>query len=181
MPIPQRLVRFALVLSLGALCLAALPARAQLPKGDLFFGYSRTGNDAFYPNVGGLNGWEASGYLKIQKPFLGVEADVSHYGLGANAVIPRTTLYLFGPRVTVGFAGVHLFAHGLVGGEHSVNTSASLPVSANALTYALGGGLDVPLAPFFGWRVQGDRIWVPSLPSTGGTPARFSTGIVFRF
>jgi hypothetical protein len=85
------------------LLLGASEVRAQgpIPKGDAYFGYSRTGNDAFYPGVGGLNGWEAALFVKIHKPFLGVEADVSHYGLGANSAIPRTTAVMAGPRVGV--------------------------------------------------------------------------------
>lgn len=180
MTIPRWPLRAFLAISLALTGLAA-SAAAQLPKGDLFLGYSRTANDTFYPNVGGLNGWEASGYLKIHKPFLGVEADVSHYGIGADAAIPRTTTFLFGPRVTVGFAGIHVFAHGLVGGEHSANSGGGVAISQSGFAYALGGGLDFPIAPFFAWRIQGDRIAAPSVSPPGGTPARFSTGLVFRF
>ncbi|HEU5351670.1 MAG TPA: hypothetical protein VFU55_08740 [Terracidiphilus sp.] len=180
MPTARSFLRTLLPLSLSALFLPALPAAAQLPKGDLFAGFSRTANDTFYPNVGGLNGWEASGYLKIHKPFLGVEADVSHYGIGADSTVPRTTAVLIGPRITVGALGIHFFAHGLVGGEHSAN-SGGLSISGGAFAYALGGGVDFPLAPFFGWRIQGDRISAPSIAPPGGTEARFSTGLVFRF
>lgn len=180
MTLPRWLSRTFLAVFLAFLSLAA-SATAQLPKGDLFLGFSRTGNDTFYPNVGGLNGWEASGYLKIRKPFLGVEADVSHYGLGADSAVPRTTTFLAGPRVTVGFAGIHVFAHGLVGGEHSANSGGPVAVSQGGLAYALGGGLDFPIAPFFAWRIQGDRITAPTISPSEGTPARFSTGLVFRF
>lgn len=177
----RRSLRILLLFVFAVTCLAAKPAVAQLPKGDLFFGYSRTGNDTFYPNVGGLNGWEGSGYLKIHMPFVGVEADVSHYGIGANATIPHTTTVLVGPRLTVRFAGIHAFAHGLVGGEHSANSGSNIAVSGGTFAYALGGGLDFPLAPFFAWRIQGDRISAPSIAPPGGTEARFSTGLVFRF
>lgn len=181
MSLLRRSLRNLLFILFAAALLPTLPASAQLPKGDLFFGYSRTGNDTFYPNVGGLNGWEASGYLKIRKPFLGVEADVSHYGLGANSAVPRTTAVLLGPRITVGFAGIHVFAHGLLGGEHSANSGGGVAISQGAFAYALGGGLDVPIAPFFAWRIQGDRISAPSIAPPGGTEAQFSTGLVFRF
>lgn len=155
-------------------------ARAVGPKGDAYFGYSRTGSDTFYPDVGGLNGWDAALHLKINRPFLGVEGDFAHYGLGAGATVPRTTTFLFGPRVTLGAAGVKLFGHALVGGEHSAN-SAGLPISGGALAFALGGGLDVPIAPFFGWRFAGDFLDAPTQRPSGGAPARFSTGLVFRF
>jgi hypothetical protein len=182
MPLPQRLAHSCLLLVLPVVLLLSAPAaHAQIPKGDIFFGFSRTGSDTFYPNVGGLNGWEAGAYLKIHKPFLGVEGDVAHYGLGSDSTVARTTTVLFGPRITVAAAGIHIFAHGLVGGEHSANSGGPTPISGGALAYALGGGLDIPLAPFFAWRVQGDRISAPTVSPSGGTPARFTTGIVFRF
>ncbi len=167
------------LLALFGLSSAPPKAHALGPKGDAFFGYSRTGSNTFYPNVGGLNGWE--GALQIHmRPFLGIEGDVAHYGLGANAAVPRTTTVLLGPRLTVGALGVKVFAHGLVGGEHSAN-GASASISGGSVAYALGGGLDVPIAPFFGWRFAADRISAPTQSPSNGTHARFSTGIVFRF
>jgi hypothetical protein len=119
--------------------------------------------------------------LKVRKPFLGVEGDLSYYGLGANSSVPRTTAFLVGPRITLGALGPKDFAHGLIGGEHSANSSAPVPISDGALVCALGGGLDVPIAPLLAWRVAGDYIRAPTQSPSGGTPARFSTGLVFRF
>jgi hypothetical protein len=149
------------------------------PKGDAFVGYSRLGNDAFYPNTGGLNGWEGALHLKV-KPFVGVEGDVAHYGTGANSNLIHTTTFLFGPRVTVGAAGVKVFVHGLVGGENSGHTGG-VPISGGMLAYAVGGGVDVPIFPFFAWRVAGDYLSAPGLYSASGTHARVNTGLVFRF
>ncbi|MFZ0746263.1 MAG: hypothetical protein WAM85_17780 [Terracidiphilus sp.] len=182
MPILHRLIpRLLLLISLSILLPFSPAAHAQVPKGDLFFGYSRTGSDTFYPNVGGLNGWEGTAHFKIGRPFLGIEGDVAHYGLGADSAVPRTTTVLFGPRVTVKAIGIHLFAHGLVGGQHSANSAANTPVSGGSLAYALGGGVDAPLAPFFAWRIQLDRLSAPTVSPAGGNPVRFTTGIVFRF
>ena len=175
------LVSCSLVLLLGS---PAARSQGKIPKGDAYLGFSRTGNDTFYSNVGGLNGWEGSFFLKVHKPFLGVEADVSHYGIGANIAVPRTTAYMAGPRVAVKVLGPKLFAHALGGLEHSANPGGPTPISADALVFALGGGVDFPIAPFFSWRVAGDYIKAPSLPIHGvsaSTPARFSTGLVFRF
>jgi len=155
--------------------------QAQVPKGDVYLGYSRTGTDTFYPNVGGLNGWEGALHIKLHKPFLGIEGDVAHYGLGANSTVPRTTTVIVGPRFTVGALGPKVFAHALLGGEHSANAGGPTPISGGAFAYALGGGLDVPIAPFFAWRVAGDYIHAVGRSPAGGTPARFSTGLVFRF
>lgn len=178
----QTILRTGIITALAiAMSSSAGMASAQVPKGDLFFGYSRLGTDAFYPNVGGLNGWEATGHFKVGLPFLGAEADVARYGTGANDGIPRTTTFLFGPRVTLGAVGVHIFAHGLIGTEHSSNSDSNLSISQTDFAYALGGGLDVPVLPFFAWRVQGDRIEAPSISPSEGTHARFTTGLVFRF
>ncbi|HET7103670.1 MAG TPA: outer membrane beta-barrel protein [Terracidiphilus sp.] len=177
---PPSLVRPVLsFLSVLLLIFAVPAANAQFHSGDAFVGFSRTGTDTFYPTVGGLNGWEASVHFKL-KPLLGIEGDFAHYGLGSNASVPRTTTVMAGPRITVPLGALSVFAHGLVGGEHSSN-SGGFKISESAFSYAVGGGLDVPLAPFFAWRVQGDRISAPSLSPDGGTPARLATGIVLRF
>jgi hypothetical protein len=180
MPNPRRLFPvFLPVLSFVLLASCAPNALALGPKGDAYLGYSRAGADAFYPNVGGLNGWQAALHVKM-KPFLGGEADVAQYGLGADSTIPRTTTVMVGPRITVGTLGVKAFVHGLAGIEHSANSSGP-SISGNSFSYALGGGLDLPLLPFFAWRVTGDYLSAPTLSPGSGTHARFGTGIVFRF
>ena len=181
MPNPPRHFLTRSLVFVAALATFMLPeSQAQLPKGDLFLGYSRTSSDVFYPNTAGLNGWEGSGSFKVA-PFISADADLAHYGLGSSANVPRTTTFLFGPRVTAGALGVKVFAHGLIGGEHSANGGGPTPISANAFTYALGAGLDVPIASLFGWRFLVDRIDAPSISPSGGTDIRFSTGLVFHF
>ena len=163
-----------------AVMMGAVACGAQsLHNSDAYFGYSRLGSDTFYPNVGGLNGWNAAVHIHM-KPFLGVEGDVAHYGLGADASVPKTTTYLFGPRVTLKAAGIALFAHGLIGGEHSSN-SAGVDINDSSFAYALGGGVDLPLLPFFAWRVGADRMTAPSLSPGEGQKYRFNTGVVLRF
>lgn len=161
----------------AAVLLAPCTARA-VGSNNIFLGYSRTGSDTFSASAGGLNGWDASACIQTGL-LLGIEGDVSHYGVGASSTVPRTTSVLFGPRLTLGTAGVRVFIHGLVGGEHSANSSGT-HISNSGLAYALGGGVDVPISPFFAWRVEGDRISSTASPSNG-TPVRFSTGLVFRF
>ena len=169
---------FAVVLFLIS---GSAPAMAvSLRNHDAFVGYSRLGHDAFYPNVGGLNGWEGALHIHL-KPFFGVEGDVAHYGLGANAAVPRTTTVLFGPRISVRALGINLFVHGLVGGEHSANSDGGVHISHGALAYGYGGGVDLPILPFFAWRFSGDHISAPTVSPDGGNHARFNTGLVFRF
>jgi hypothetical protein len=175
----QRSLTLAFILILFAIFLSSSPrATAQLRNHDAFFGYSRTGSDIFYPNTGGLNGWEAALHLHLH-PFFGVEGDVAHYGLGADSSVPRTTTVLAGPRISVKAAGINLFVHGLVGGEHSANGTNT--ISGGTFAYDLGGGVDFPLAPFFAWRLSADRLSAPTQSPGGGDQARFNTGLVFRF
>lgn len=182
MPTSKLILSVVILLATSSILFSTSPlAHSQVPKGDVYLGYSRTGTDIFYPNVGGLNGWEGAMHVKLHKPFLGVEGDVSHYGFGANSTVPRTTIVMGGPRITLGALGPKVFAHALIGGEHSANSGGPTPISGGAFTWALGGGLDVPFAPFFAWRVAGDYLRAPTQSPSGSTPARFSTGLVFRF
>jgi hypothetical protein len=171
-------LRPSIICALAFLTLAPA-AHALGPKGDVYLGFSRLGNNAFYPNTGGLNGLEGAAHLKLGH-FLGVEADVAHYGYGAASDVPHTTTVMFGPRVTAGALGVHVFAHALLGGEHSSSTGG-VNIDDGAFAYALGGGVDVPVFPFFAWRVNGDYIAAPSLSTQDATQGRISTGLVFRF
>ncbi len=177
----MRMRSFLMILVISCILSSAVPSSAaSLRNHDAFFGYSRTGSDAFYPNTGGLNGWEATLHIHLY-PFLGVEGDVAHYGLGASSLVPRTTTVLVGPRLSVRALGINLFAHGLVGGEHSANNSSNIPISGGSFAYDLGGGLDLPILPFFALRFSAGRIDAPSQSPSGGNHARFNTGLVFRF
>lgn len=167
-----------LLILLGASLFLAPAARALGPGGDIYFGYSRSGANNFIPNTPAENGWEAAGSIHFL-PLLGVEADVARYGAGAASNDARTTTVLFGPRLTVGLAGINLFAHGLVGVAHS-HVSGPGSYSNNPLAGDLGGGVDLHLLPFFAWRVVGDYITTTDAPSNADH-YRFGTGLVFRF
>ena len=163
------------------LVLALLPAAACAlgPGGDLYFGYSRSGANNFIANAPAENGWEAAGHIHFI-PFVGAEVDVAHYGMGAASDQPRTTTALVGPRVTVGLAGIHVFAHGLVGIAHSYSVGGPLSYSKTPLAGDIGAGADFHLLPFFGWRVVGDYVTTTDSPSNA-SHYRFGTGLVFRF
>ena len=169
-----------IALLLLPLSLLALPtaARAVGPGGDLYFGYSRLGANAFHANTPGLNGWEGEGQVKFL-PFVGIDADVAHYGLGAASTVAHTTTVMAGPRVTVGAAGVHVFAHGLFGAEHSTNSGGV--ISATGVTVDAGAGIDFTLLHFFAWRVNADYIDAPNQSPSTADRYRFGTGLVFRF
>ncbi len=171
-----------LLLLCGCVAAGSGAAKAQL-NNDAFFGYSRLGSNLFAPNTPGLNGWEGGLHVHV-KPFVGVEGDLAHYGLGANDTVARSTAFLFGPRVTLKAAGFHFFGHALIGGEHSASNPPAgigVHVSNTTYAYALGLGADVPIVPVFAWRVQVDRISAPTESPGSATHARFTTGAVFRF
>jgi hypothetical protein len=172
--------KYALILIVLLAPISAFAAPEPKVHGsDVFFGYSRTGNDTFAKGAGGLNGWEGALHIHFA-PFLGGEADVSQYGLGSGSATPHTTDVLFGPRLTLKVLGVRPFAHVLAGVEHTANSGSATPVSNTGLSYALGGGVDIPIFPFFAWRFAGDRISSTESPAEG-TKARFTTGLAFRF
>ena len=177
----RHLLSISIFMSVFMLLASSLTAQVpvHVPKGDAFLGYSRLNSDTFYPNVGGLNGWQAALNVKV-KTFVGLEADVSQYGLGAVTTIPKTFTVLAGPRITVGAMGVRVFVHALAGGEHSANSSG-LSISGGSLTVAAGGGVDLPIFPFFSWRVMGDYLTAPTLSPGTGSHSRIGTGLVFRF
>jgi hypothetical protein len=172
----RRLLILAMLVMMGW----GLAGAQSLHNSDAYFGYSRLGSDAFYPNVGGLNGWNAAVHIHMS-PFLGAEGDVAQYGLGADSSVPRTTTFMAGPRVTVKALGVGLFAHGLVGGEHSASNGATVSISETTLAYAFGAGVDLPILPFFAWRVGADRIAALTVSPSDGQKYRFNTGLVLRF
>jgi hypothetical protein len=164
-------------------------AFAQIPKGNIFVGYSYMNGDLGTTNRQNLNGWEASLEGKVL-PFLGIVADGSgHYGttqfvtcpvgivIGGPCRAANGNFYtaMFGLRVSASFGGIRPFAHLLVG-------AADIGGASSYVSFAtgFGGGVDLKLAPIIGWRFQGDYIHTHFYGASEGQ-ARFSTGIVFRF
>jgi hypothetical protein len=178
------------VIGFGALLVSVLlgNAFAQIPKGNIFVGYSYMSADL--PNISGrqnLNGWEGSLEGKVL-PFLSIVADGSgHYGTTQVLICPvgfgghcpggKGNLYtaLFGPRVSASFGRLRPFAHVLVGAADVSGSSSDF-----SLASAFGGGVDFKIAPILGWRFQGDYIHTHFSGQPQGH-ARISTGIVFRF
>ncbi|HEY9125685.1 MAG TPA: hypothetical protein VIM62_01080 [Acidobacteriaceae bacterium] len=154
----RRIILSSTFLAAAAFLFNSSQAKALGPHGDISAGYSRLFNSG-----ADANGWQVDGHLKMA-PFLGAEAGVSGYGGGNDY------LYLFGPRATVSAANLHLFAHFLIGGEHSGGV--------NEFVYGGGGGVDVSFFPHLAWRFAGDGF---REPSPGVSFGRFTTGPVLRF
>jgi hypothetical protein len=140
-----------------------------------------------HPN---LNGYEFSATYKIL-PFVGIKADFSgHYGSAAGSSSTHVQTYLFGPELFFP-AKVSPFVHALVGAGHravgaGTGTSNGVPVvilssSESAFATALGGGIDLHIAPFLSFRaIQLDYLVTRFHSGTQNQP-RASTGIVLRF
>lgn len=140
-----------------------------------------------HPN---LNGYEFSATYKFL-PFVGVTADFSgHYGSVTGSSSSHVQSFLFGPELAFP-AKVSPFVHALSGVAHQAvgagtSTSSGVPVdvfsaSANAFATALGGGIDLHLAPFLSFRaIQLDYLVTRFHSSTQNQPLA-STGLVLRF
>ena len=161
---------------------------AQVPKGNVFVGYSYLSEDINASSRPNLNGWEGSLEGKIL-PFIVIVADASgHYGTtrvftcplppgGGCAGPVNGSLHtaLFGPRISASLGRFRPFAHVLVGAAAESGSSSDFSLAA-----AFGGGTDFRIAPLLGWRVQGDYIHTHFVGEAEGH-FRFSTGIVLRF
>jgi hypothetical protein len=176
-----------------ALLFAGL-ASAQIPSGNVFFGYSYYNTDLSSIDRANTNGWEASVEGKII-PFLGIVADFdSHYGsqnflptscpgplpclvIPINADVTEHN-FLFGPRVSFSVGKFRPFAEALFGGAHvNVNNGVG---SDTSFATAIGGGLDYKIIRPVAWRFQGDYVRTSLFGATQNN-MRISTGIVLRF
>jgi hypothetical protein len=165
-------------------------ANAQIPSGNVFFGYSYYNTNLSSTNRSNTNGWEASVEGKII-PWVGIVADFdAHYG-SQNFPVPCPTSpgicsghadfternYLFGPRISVSVAKVRPFAEAFFGAGHVHVNGIS---SDTSFATGLGGGLDYKLIPLLAWRLQGDYLHTHFFGATQNN-VRISTGIVVRF
>ena len=180
--------KFVALLSFLALsCLLSSVAVAQIPKGNIFVGYSYGSADLNHNNRSNLNGWEGSLEGKFL-PWVGIVADFN--GLYGTNNFPSSTQifnvdarehnFLFGPRVSVSVGKIRPFAHALFGAGHVSVSTTGYSASDTSFAEALGGGLDYKLIPLISWRFQGDYLQTRFFGNTQNN-GRFSTGIVLNF
>jgi opacity protein-like surface antigen len=169
--------RIAILVSV--LFVASLSAAAQdLPKADLFVGYTFSHFDTSDSNTGNTNGWNVTPSFYFFK-FLGLSADIGggHAGgytqsNGSHVDAPIDTAhFLFGPRIRFGTRHFTPFAEFLIGGvaRREVTNSAEFtdaatndPVPANTelspsqfnLAIGASGGFDYGLAHHLALRAQ---------------------------
>ena len=168
-------------------CALSSVAVAQIPKGNLFVGYSYGSADLNHNNRSNLNGWEGSLEGKFL-PWVGIVADIN--GLYGTNNFPSSTQifnvdakeynYLFGPRVSVSVGKIRPFAHALFGAGHVSVSTTGYSASDTAFAEALGGGFDYKLVPLISWRFQGDYLQTRFFSNTQNN-GRFSTGLVLNF
>jgi hypothetical protein len=195
-----------LAVSIATVFFFAALASAQIPSGDVFFGYAYYNMELSAPNQvsfgrSGANGWEASAEAKML-PFLGLVADFNgNYppskllivtlpcpfpspptcGASPEYVSFTEHNYLFGPRVGVSLARFRPFAELLFGAGHMNFTQTTLaPSSGTSFATAAGVGLDYKLIRFVGVRLQADYVRTAFFGTTQKN-ARLATGIVLRF
>jgi hypothetical protein len=195
---------------LAVLLLMLAPAAfAQIPKGDVFVGYSYSWSTLTVPvfplDAGGivgsgkanLNGWNVAVGGKLF-PFVKPVGDFSgHSGsetvtdrcgfiLGCtplpDELHARTYHFLFGPRLYASVGRLTPFAHVLFGFGHTSEHTSSRPFSDSSSNFAdaFGGGIDYRLLGPLGWRVQAD-FFQDRFFSTTEHNFRFSTGVVLGF
>ena len=175
------------LLTLPLLFLAAAAA-AQVPAGNVFFGYSYYHTALSPIDKANTNGWEASVEGKVL-PWVGIVFDLgNHYGSqNFLAECPQTVCavntdvtehnYLFGPRVSVLVGKFRPFAEGMIGIGH-INVKGL--TSDTSFASALGGGIDYKLIPAIALRLQGDYVQTRFFSSTQNN-LQLATGIVIHF
>jgi hypothetical protein len=160
-----------LLVLLGLFFLFSISARAQ--GIDVFGGYSY---ERFGVSPGrNLNGVEIAAQYKFT-PWFGAVADVDgHFGLPSSPDA-RTLHFLAGPQISFP-ARISPFFHVLAGIGHA----SSNGISDTSFAGAIGGGIDMRIAPLISWRIiQGDDIITRHFNAVQHN-ARLSTGIVLRF
>jgi opacity protein-like surface antigen len=194
---PEREIRVMLKAALIAITLFLFTglASAQVPSGNVFFGYSYENTDWSGFSTGlnrpNLRGWEASFEGKLL-PWIGVVGDVAgHYG-SQNFVEPTPNgpitvsvtgheqEYLFGPRLSIPVAKWTPFGEVMVGFAH-IHTGGTLPGPSNtSFATAVGGGIDYRVFRPVALRAEGDYLRT-SFFDTSQNNLRLSLGIVLRF
>ena len=167
--------RVLVMLGLVFLCCSSASAQRSM---ETYAGYSYEG---FYnlPNAlpgYGLSGIETSFQYKF-KDWFGVVGEMSgHFALPSKPAT-RTLNLLGGPQVTWSRRRYSPYAHFLIGYGHGYTDGTW----SNSFAMAVGGGLDLRIAPLLSWRIlEGDDIITHFYGATVQCP-KFSTGFVFRF
>jgi hypothetical protein len=171
------------VISLILLVFTSLAA-AQVPSGNVYFGYSYVNAPLVTTSNVSLNGWNGSLEGKFL-PWIGLVADIGgYYGSqtkpGVAHVNGNIYSFLGGPRVSVSVGKFRPFAHALLGAGHTSSSGGGYSASDTSFSDALGGGLDYKIIKGLAWRGQLDLLQT-RFYGRDQNSLRFSTGIVIHF
>jgi opacity protein-like surface antigen len=170
-------------------------AASDVPKAEIFGGYSFLHTNTGITGISDLaslnsNGWDAAITGNFNQ-FLGVTAEAngeykSENVAGASGKIHLHS-FLFGPTLSLRAPKVKPFAHVLFGVSRA---SASADVSGigsvgsvtdNAFAMAMGGGLDVSVAPLISVRLGQLDFVRTQFGSDSQNHLRYAAGIVLKF
>jgi opacity protein-like surface antigen len=192
--------RWALLLGVVLLFSVAASAQEEVPKAEIFAGYSYVrANGSGLPGFN-MNGGSASVSFNPWSS-LGIVADFGGYhtgNIGGQSVDGNIYSYLFGPKLAYRSGRFTPFVQTLFGGAHASATEAApLPtvrvrrqlalsgfgssVSEDAFAMAIGGGLDVNATSHIGIRLIQAEYLMTRFASDTQNNARVSAGVVFRF
>lgn len=174
-------MRNALLAVVCLLCLSALSVAQDVPKAEVFGGYSYL---RFNPGGGtsfNNNGWNASLTGNLNK-WLGFTGDFggTYNGL-ATGVNSNLHTYMFGPKLTYRRDKIAPYVHVLFGGAHSSLTAAGFgSSSSNAFSFATGGGVDYKVKDRISLRLVQLDYLNTRFADAHQNNFRLSTGLVFN-
>ena len=155
--------RFALLI-LVLVCLSLTAFAADVPKGDVFGGFSinhvTTGTTTKVSTTS--YGWQGSGAANLT-PIVGIVGDFGGQYKTVGTTKNRNYQYLFGPRFNARMEKFTAFGEALWGGNHSSKGT----VSSSQFAMGYGGGLDVMAGKVMVRVIQFD--WIPTRTKTGTT------------
>jgi opacity protein-like surface antigen len=161
-------------------------AASDVPKAEIFGGYSFLHAPSGVTNVSGYNanGWDAALTVNLNK-YLGITADMNGEYKTIDQVKAHLHNFLFGPEIAFRAPKAKPFAHVLFGVGHASGSTSfagvTTSISDNALTTAFGGGLDVSVAPMVSVRLGQFDYVRTTFGSTSQNNLRYAAGIVLKF
>lgn len=173
---------------LALLSITAVASAQDVPKLDVFVGYSYLRDNPSTSGVSGFNlhggsasvAYNANHWLSAVADFGGYHAN-NVLGSGIDSTV---STYLFGPRFSYRrFERVTPFAQTLFGVAH---TGTSIGGANNSFAASFGGGVDVKLLNRLSWRPAQVEYLLTRFPETTTSGVtqnnlRVSTGVVFHF
>jgi hypothetical protein len=161
-------------------------AASDVPKAELFGGYSFLHTGSGISNVSGYNsnGWDAALTVNVNKYF-GITADMNGEYKTINQVKANIHNFLFGPEIAFRAPKAKPFVHALFGIGHATGSTSfagtSVSSSENAFTTAMGGGLDVSVAPLISVRLGQLDYVRTQFGGDSQNHMRFAAGVVLTF